>query len=106
MVGPRLPIPPACTGRRRSLTFAPAPERLRTARILSAREQRALRGLVALGADLDAQFTADQLRRAFRILARRYHPDRHPDTDAAATARLARTFAEVVECHRCLLSRR
>ena len=72
------------------------------ARILMARERRALRELIALGADLHADFTASELRRAFRILARRYHPDSHPHLDEATKARLALTFAGVAESYRCL----
>ncbi|MEP7310829.1 MAG: DnaJ domain-containing protein [Acidobacteriota bacterium] len=60
--------------------------------------------LVALGAHLDASFTARQLRSAFRTLARRYHPDRHPSTSDAERARLARVFAELNDNHRRLLN--
>ena len=39
-----------------------------------------------------------------RILARRYHPDRHPDSTDEVKAGLSRTFAELAENHRCLLA--
>jgi hypothetical protein len=82
----------------------PSPEPLRPLRTLAPREQRALRQLIALGADLRPDFDAVELRRAFRILARRYHPDRHPDSTEEVKAGLSRTFAELAENHRCLLA--
>jgi hypothetical protein len=81
-----------------------APQPVRPARVLAPRQRRALRELIALGADLHAGFTAHELRHAFRVLARRYHPDAHPDKDANENARLSRTFAELAENHRCLLA--
>jgi hypothetical protein len=83
-------------------TAAPTPDQGRPIRILMARERRALRELIALGADLQPDFTVQELRRAFRILARRYHPDCHPDNDQAATAELSRSFAALAENYRCL----
>ena len=100
----RPPLQPGAAARVAPPAPVPAPVALAPVRRLSAREEGALRGLVALGADLDAQFTAEQLRRAFRILARRYHPDGHPDIDAPAKARLSRTFADLADHHRCLLA--
>ena len=72
-------------------------------RILSASQRQALDGLVALGANLDLNFTARELRSAYRTLARRYHPDRHPSSSDAERARLARVFAELNDNHRRLL---
>jgi hypothetical protein len=77
-------------------------ESRRPARILMARERRALRELIALGAELTPDFTAAELRHAFRVLARRYHPDTNPDGDAGEQAGLARKFAELSESYRCL----
>jgi hypothetical protein len=85
-------------------TAAPAPDHGRTVRIHLARERRALRELIALGADLQPDFTVHELRRAFRILARRYHPDCHPDNGEAATAELSRSFAALAENYRCLMA--
>jgi DnaJ domain len=46
-----------------------------------------------------AHATADEVRRAYRRLARRYHPDRNPDPDAAAR------FGEIKAAHDALLAR-
>jgi hypothetical protein len=69
---------------------------------LTALEKRALTALNTLGADLDEHLSIDTLRRAFRQLAHRYHPDRHPGTSAAEHARLARLFADVTGHYRLL----
>jgi DnaJ-domain-containing protein 1 len=79
----------------------PAP---RPPRQLTVRQQRALDALVALGAELDANFTARELRSAYRALARQYHPDRHPFSSHIEKARLARVFAALNQNHRCLLA--
>jgi len=54
---------------------------------------------------LDEARTPDDLRRAYRTLAHRYHPDRHPTSSPAERERLARLFAEATEHYR-LLTRR
>jgi hypothetical protein len=54
---------------------------------------------------LDEARTPDALRRAYRTLAHRYHPDRHPASSPAERERLARLFAEATEHYR-LLTRR
>ena len=54
---------------------------------------------------LDDAKTPDALRRAYRKLAHRYHPDRHPASSLAERERLARLFAEATEHYR-LLTRR
>jgi hypothetical protein len=79
----------------------PAAPRLR----LTTVEQQALDALNALGAGLDDELTPATLRRAFRGLAHRYHPDRHPGRSAAEHARLARLFAEVTAHYRLLSAR-
>jgi len=54
---------------------------------------------------LDDARTPDALRRAYRKLAHRYHPDRHPASSPAERARLASLFAEATDHYR-LLTRR
>ena len=51
---------------------------------------------------LDEARTPDALRRAYRTLARRYHPDHHQGCSAAERERLARLFAEATEHYRRL----
>ena len=46
--------------------------------------------------------TPDALRRAYRTLARRYHPDHHQGCSAAERERLARLFVEATERYRFL----
>jgi hypothetical protein len=49
---------------------------------------------------LDDAATLDALRRAYRTLARRYHPDRHQGRGPAERERLARLFAEATSRYR------
>jgi len=80
------------------------PRRPAPPRRLNARQQRALDRLVALGAELRADFSPHLLRSAFRSLARRYHPDRHPESDPAEKARLSGLFSELNDSYRRLLT--
>ena len=72
----------------------------RPKRILSSRERAALDQLNALGAAIGADFTVQELRQAFRALARRYHPDRHPSSSAIEKARLSRQFIQLHDAYR------
>ena len=54
---------------------------------------------------LDGARTPDELRRAYRTLARRYHPDRHHGCSPAERERLAHLFAEATEYYRMLAGR-
>ena len=85
-------------------TSAPEQTPPRPARMLTPNQRVALDALVALGADLQSDFTAHELRSAFRALALRYHPDRHPTSREAERTRLARLFADAQTYHRLLLS--
>ncbi len=69
-------------------------------RILSSRGRAALDQLNALGAAIGADFTVQELRQAFRALARRYHPDRHPNSSAIEKARLSRQFVQLHDAYR------
>jgi hypothetical protein len=51
---------------------------------------------------LDDARTPDALRRAYRNLALRYHPDRHQGCGAAEHERLASLFAEATAYYRLL----
>lgn len=64
-------------------------------------ERRAFNRLLDLGARLEANFSADDLRREYRRLAQLYHPDRHSG-GAVEQGSLGRTFADLTERYRCL----
>ena len=51
---------------------------------------------------LDEARTPDARRRAYRTLARRYHPDRHHECSADERERLARLFAEATDLYSSL----
>jgi DnaJ domain len=87
----RWPAVAAATPRRPDHTF-------------SADERRAFNRLLDLGARLEANFSADDLRREYRRLAQRYHPDRHRGGSDVEQGHFARTFADLTERHRCLRS--
>lgn len=80
------------------------PAEPRPPRVLTERQHTALTLLVSLGAQLDADFTARQLKTAFKVLARLYHPDRHPGCSEFEKARFSRQFAAVHEAYRQLLA--
>ena len=54
---------------------------------------------------LDDAATLDDLRRAYRTLARLYHPDRHQGRGPLDRERLARLFAEATSHYRQLARR-
>ena len=79
----------------------PAPAPRKPARRLTDAQRRALETLRAAGAtDLTADFSEAELKSAYRALARRFHPDRHPLADAPERARLARTFSSMSDAYR------
>lgn len=78
----------------------PAFTAVRPKRVLTARQRRALEGLIELGADLTPDFTAAELRSAYRRLALKYHPDRHSASSEGEKARLTRVLADLNQHHR------
>lgn len=76
----------------------PRPPQL-PARRLSADEQLALARLLALGAALTEFFTAADLKREYRRLALRHHPDRQGAAAGTEPAAAAATFAAVAEAY-------
>lgn len=80
------------------------PSAPRLLRRLTAAQQRALRDLVDLGANIRSDFTIAELRAAFRALARDYHPDRFPHSSESEKAQLSRSFARAHHAYRLLKS--
>ena len=78
------------------------PDPARPIRTLSMKQQDALDTLLGLGAQLERDFTDGELRRVFRTLALRYHPDRHINADEAERARLAALFARAYDAYEML----
>ena len=66
---------------------------------LTVEQQQALDALVGLGARIDAAFTRHELRTAFRTLALRYHPDRHPHSNDRQKAQLSARFRDITEAY-------
>lgn len=89
-----------------SLETAPRPGAPRPpARVLSLAQRRALECLRGFGAvTLDESFTDDEVRSAFRSLALRFHPDRHPAVGDDDRRYLAEAFDRVTRAYRQLTS--
>jgi hypothetical protein len=80
-----------------------AAHRTRTVRVFSAAELSAVDRLRRLGATrLPIDCSDGDIRSAYRALARRYHPDAHPQATARDRANYARLFAEVSDAYRLL----
>lgn len=86
---PRWPAVPAAAPRRADHAF-------------SDDQRRAFNRLLDLGARLEANFSADDLRREYRRLAHLYHPDRHSSGSDVEQGSLGRLFAELTGRYRCL----
>jgi DnaJ-class molecular chaperone len=74
-------------------------------RRLTPSQQKAVDEMVSLGASLGADFTIDELRGAYRQLARRYHPDVHPSCSEREKARLSALFTRAHDSYQILLQR-
>jgi hypothetical protein len=114
VMGPRLPeasrpLGPRdfLHGRRRSrdvaggasrAAAAPPPEPPRSESSPASPRARALRTL-----GLDGEPGVDAVRAAFRTLARRWHPDRHPGANELTRAALCRRFAQITGAYEALI---
>jgi hypothetical protein len=76
--------------------------RPRPSRRLTAAQQSAFDTFLELGASVGPDFSAGELRSAFRELARRFHPDRHPGIAGEERARLTGLFVRAREAYRIL----
>ncbi len=104
MRGPYAPAPWKDT-RNQAVAVAPEPAEVRQpARSLTTAQQRALSLLTSCGARLTPDFTLQELRREYRQLARRIHPDRHNSCTPAERERLSRQFSELSDSYRNLLA--
>lgn len=92
---------PESQGVRRAVSTV-SPVRLR--RRLTRAQSRALEAFNQLGAGIRVDFSAGELRSAFRMLARRYHPDRHPDASVVDRHRLAWQFTTIRNSYQTLLT--
>ena len=107
-VAPRPSAAPSAFSRG-EVPHAAAPLRLvhsdrRPKRTLSPRQHEALMQLAALGATLTADFTFEELRSAFRSLARAYHPDHHPGRATRATVPVSQVFVTLRSAYDTLKS--
>lgn len=98
---PFLRVPPLTAAAPRWTLPEGAPVR-RPAHRLTAEQQHAFERFERLGARVPSGFTADELRREYRQLALRFHPDRHADRSALEREQRARNFAEAADLYRCL----
>jgi hypothetical protein len=73
-------------------------------RRLTPAQSRSLDAINGLGGRMHADFSPTELRSAFRVLARRYHPDRHPGAGEAERQRLAQQFSTLRTSYETLLA--
>lgn len=78
------------------------PARLR--RRLTTAQWRALEAFNQFGAGIHVDYSVGELRSAFRMLARRFHPDRHPDANVVDRHRLAVQFTTIRNSYETLLT--
>ena len=76
----------------------------RAARALSPGQRGALEQLTRLGARVRPDFTRDELRSQFRLLARAHHPDRHPGCSDRDRSRLTAAFATLRTAYEILIA--
>ncbi len=98
---PFLRVPPLTAAAPRWTLADGAPVR-RPAHRLTAEQQQAFERFERLGARVPSGFTADELRREYRHLAVRFHPDRHGDCSPLEREQRARSFSEAADLYRVL----
>ena len=76
----------------------------RPGRRLTSDQQRSLDTFVDAGASIGPDFSADEVRSAYRRLARRFHPDRHPLASDGEKAALSHRFAAITMDYEVLLT--
>jgi hypothetical protein len=76
---------------------------VRSKRHLTRAQRQAVEEMASLGVCLTADFSDDEVRGAYRQLARRYHPDRHPACSEGEKARLGALFARAHASYQVLL---
>ncbi len=84
--------------------MVPPPPAPRPVRVLTDAQRGELLALQRSGAALTPDFTVAELRREYRKLARRFHPDSHPGCSPAAAESLSREFAAVTASYQRLLA--
>jgi hypothetical protein len=96
---------PSWNPARQSCSLQPDSRPARRLAMTTTSQRHALDTLRRLGAsDLGHDITDVDLKRAFRRLARRYHPDARPDIGAAEHQRLAASFRELRDAYRTLMA--
>jgi hypothetical protein len=77
----------------------------RRLRVTTPQQRAALAQLRSLGAsELGPDLADVELKHAFRTLARRFHPDRHPGLAPEQRKNLAARFAEAADAYRILIA--
>lgn len=95
---------PRCEPAAAEPRMAPPQAAPRPARVLTEVQRREFDALRRSGAALTADFTVAELRREYRKLARRFHPDSHPGCSASVAETLSREFAAVTASYQRLLA--
>jgi hypothetical protein len=75
-----------------------------TLRVSTPREREAVLTLERLGVHVGAGTTLADLKRGYRALARRFHPDVHPQVSGQERGRLESLFAEASQAYRVLVA--
>lgn len=79
------------------IVTAPRPDH-----VMTSVQRLAFIRFAALGGVLRANFSATDLRREYRLLAQRYHPDRNTSANPLEREACNARFGEATACYRCL----